>query len=356
MSAPAIEVVARVANRSADLRFTAEPGTTTAIVGPNGAGKSTLLQLISGQLRPDVGHVRLGGRQVGGDGVHVPTHRRRVAVLEQQPMLFEHLNVLDNVAFGLRAHGVRPNEARARARAELDSVGCAPLADRRAWEVSGGQAQRIALARALATDPEVVLLDEPLAALDVSVAPTVRSLLRQRLRDACRTTVLVTHDAIDALSLADDLVLVEGGRVVGGGPVADQLARPRHPFLAEIVDLNLLRGVVASAASLDLPGGVTVTGLAHSELAAGSPGLASFAPDAVAVHAEPPGGSLRNHFAARVIAAEPRGPLVRLRCQVSDGTPVAADITLGAAAEGNVAPGASVWLVVKAAQVTLYPR
>ncbi|WP_232549993.1 ABC transporter ATP-binding protein [Propioniciclava soli] len=375
----AVTVAAQVADRSADLHFSAEPGSITAVVGPNGAGKSTLLQLVSGQLRPSAGEVRLGDTLVAGPGVHVPTHRRRVAVLEQRALLFDHLDVLDNVAFGPRARGVRPAAARRRARAELDAVGCGDLAARRAWEVSGGQAQRIALARALATDPQVVLLDEPLAALDASVAAAMRSLLRERLRAEHRTTLLVTHDALDALALADALALVEDGRVVDAGPVVDRLTRPRGSFVADLVDVNLLPGRLCAPDRLDLPGGDHVTGLASgpgphpgphpspgpgSQLgnapdaaqAPGATGFACFAPAAVAVHADPPGGSPRNHWAATVATVEPRGALVRLRCVLADGSPVAADLTLAAAAEGGLAPGRRVWLVVKAAQVTLYAR
>ena len=352
----AVQVAATVTTRDCDLHLDVPAGSTLAVVGPNGAGKSTLLQLVGGQLHPDTGHVRIGGEEASGPTRHVPVHRRRIAVLEQRALLFEHLSVLDNVAFGLRARGVRSAEARARARAELDAVGCGDLAANRAWEVSGGQAQRIALARALATDPRVVLLDEPLAALDVTVAPAIRTLLRERLRGAGLTALVVTHDAIDALSLAEHLAVVEGGRVTDHGPVTDLLARPRTAFVADLVGVNLLVGTVAGPDALSLPGGAVVTGVAQAPLATGAPGFASFTPTAVAVHAVEPTGSPRNHLPASIRTVEPRGASVRLGCALSDGTPVAAEVTAASVVAEGFTPGRDVWLAVKAVQVGLYPR
>ncbi|HHU39883.1 MAG TPA: ABC transporter ATP-binding protein [Propionibacterium sp.] len=352
----AVTLDARVVARGIDAHLDVAPGRVVALVGPNGSGKSSILQLVGGQLRPDGGTITLDGTLVGGPGVHVPVHRRRIAVLEQHPLLFEHLTVLENAAFGLRARGVRAAEARARAQRELDAVGCGELAPARAWEVSGGQAQRIAIARALATDPRLVLLDEPLAALDVSVAPAIRSLLRRRIRDEGRTALLVTHDAVDALALADDLAVVEAGHVVAVGPVADLLARPRTPFVADLVGVNLLAGTASGDDALTLPTGQRVVGVADGPLTAGREAIASFAPAAVAVHTSDPSGSPRNHLRATVTGVEPRGALVRLSAELGDGSPVAADLTLAASVDEGLVPGCPVWLVVKAAQVALYPR
>ena len=286
----------------------------------------------------------------------MPVHRRRIAVLEQRSLLFEHLTVIENVAFGLRARGVRAAEAHERAQRELDAVGCGELAPSRAWEVSGGQAQRIAMARALATDPRLVLLDEPLAALDVSVAPAIRALLRQRVRDEGRTALLVTHDAVDALALADELAVIEEGRVVAMGPVADLLARPRTPFVADLVGVNLLVGTASEADAITLPTGERVVGVADGVLGHRREAIASFPPASVAVHTTEPTGSPRNHLRATVQGIEPRGALVRLSAELADGTPVAADLTLAASVDEGLVPGRPVWLAVKAAQVALYPR
>lgn len=359
MSAPtpaALQVDATVADRDLRVALTVAPGEVVAIVGPNGAGKSSLIRLVTGQLRPSAGTVVVNGAVLSGPRTHVPVHRRGVALLDQRPALFEHLDVLANVAFGPMAGGASRTAAESRARAELDAVGCADLAGRRIWEISGGQAQRVAVARALATDPTLVLLDEPMAALDVTVAPAVRALLRQRIRDEGRTAVLVTHDMIDALSLADTLVVMDAGRIVSQGPVAELMTRPRDPFLANLTGTNLVAGVGESADTLRLPTGEQVTGVLEGGLAVGAPALASFAPAAVAVHVQVPTGSPRNHLAATVTGMEPRGGLVRLSARLADGAAVASDLTLSAAVEADLQPGSRVWLAVKAAQVQLYPR
>ncbi|WP_282006989.1 ABC transporter ATP-binding protein [Propioniciclava sinopodophylli] len=351
----AVSVHARVEARGLDAALDVAPGTVVALVGPNGAGKSSVLQLVGGQLQPDGGTVSVDGSVVSGPRVHVPVHRRNIAVLEQRPLLFEHLTIAENAAFGLRARGVRAAEALARAQRELDAVGCGELAGDRAWEVSGGQAQRIAIARALATDPRLVLLDEPLAALDVSVAPAIRSLLRQRIRGEGRTALLVTHDAVDALTLADELAVMEAGRVLATGPVADLLARPRTPFVADLVGVNLLAGTATGPDVIRLATGDRVVGVPADALGGGA-AIASFAPASVAVHTAEPSGSPRNHLRVTVTGIEPRGSLVRLTGELSDGSRVSADLTLAASIDEGLVPGREVWLVVKAAQVALYPR
>ena len=352
----AVSVHARVEARGLDAALDVAPGTVVALVGPNGAGKSSVLQLVGGQLQPDGGTVSVDGSVVSGPRVHVPVHRRNIAVLEQRPLLFEHLTIAENAAFGLRARGVRAAEALARAQRELDAVGCGELAGARAWEVSGGQAQRIAIARALATDPRLVLLDEPLAALDVSVAPAIRSLLRRRIRGEGRTALLVTHDAVDALALADELAVMEAGRVLATGPVADLLARPRTPFVADLVGVNLLAGMATGPDVIRLATGDRVVGVPADALGGGGAAIASFAPASVAVHTAEPSGSPRNHLRVTVTGIEPRGSLVRLTGELSDGSRVSADLTLAASIDEGLVPGREVWLVVKAAQVALYPR
>ncbi|MEP7161865.1 MAG: ABC transporter ATP-binding protein [Dermatophilaceae bacterium] len=352
----ALQVDAARHDRGVRIRCEVPHGSVTAVVGPNGSGKSSLIKIVSGQLRPDEGTVAIDGRLVSGPGVFVPVHRRRVALLEQRPLLFEHLDVLDNVAFGPRALGVSPAEACRRARTELQAVGCLDLASNRSWEISGGQAQRISLARALATDPRLVLLDEPMAALDVSVSPAVRALLRERIRGEGRTALMVTHDIIDALSLADTLLVIDDGGVADLGPVEELLARPRTPFLADLVGVNLLAGKGVGARAVVLSTGERVAGMTDGPVPEGVTALASFEPSAVAVHLDEPTGSPRNHLRAQVVGMEPRGTLVRLTAALGDGTEVAADLTVAAAVEQDLHPGRDVWLAVKAVQVSLYPR
>lgn len=358
----AVQIDARVSSRGVDVQLEVPKGRVVAVMGPNGAGKSTILAMVSGLLRLDSGEVHLQERLVSSAEHHVAVHRRRVALLEQRPTLFEHLSVADNVAFGLRVTGTGRRDARAAALRQLGAVGCAGFADRRSWELSGGQAQRVALARALATDPEVVLLDEPLAALDVAAASAIRSLLRTLLDQDDRTALLVTHDVLDALVLADDLALVEGGRVTVYGPVDDVLNRPESGFLADLLDLNLLEGVAVAASSVRA-GGTVITGVTQTDaLEVGARATVTFTPAAVAVHLAAPGGSPRNQLAATVSAIESRGPLVRLTAALAPdpgGTiprHLSADLTQSAVVALDLQIGQQVQLVVKAAQVTLFGR
>ncbi|NIZ91790.1 ABC transporter ATP-binding protein [Kineosporiaceae bacterium B12] len=344
---------------AADLRLA--PGEVLAVLGPNGAGKSTVLSLLAGLLSPTGGRIVLDG-EVLADGRHRPTppHRRGTALLAQQPLLFPHLRVEANVAFGPRSAGASRRDARAAARHWLDVVGAADLARRRPHEVSGGQAQRIAVARALAADPRLLLLDEPLAALDVGAAPEVRRVLRQVLRgEQRRSAVLVTHDLLDALALADRVVVLDGGRVVEEGPVADVLASPRSAFGARIAGLDLLAGT-ATADGLRTAGGTALAGLRDPDCAPGDAAVATFSPAAVAVHRDDPGGSPRNRWAAVVedlTSREPasRGALVRVRARLlPGGEEVLADVTASSVADLDLVAGSPVHLVVKATAVAVH--
>ena len=362
-------VVVRRATFTLDVEVVLAPGEVLAVVGPNGAGKSTLLAVLAGLLRPDGGYVRIGEHTVTGDGVHVPPHRRGVGLLAQQALLFPHLNALRNVAFGPRAHGVPRRLAEERARELLAAVDVAELADRRPAQLSGGQQQRVALARALAPEPGLLLLDEPLAALDVDAAPAMRSLLRRVLRHgrtgtAGQTALLVTHDVLDALVLADRVLVLTAGREVESGPTREVLARPRTPFTARIAGLNLVAGRRCPQ-GLCTPDGVVVSGLADP-LDEGEPAVAVFPPSAVAVFREEPHGSPRNVFPVRLAAIEPRGDVVRLRAAArpvgppgrpgapATGSGLAADVTPAAVADLAAEPGADMWFAVKATEVAIH--
>jgi molybdate transport system ATP-binding protein len=341
-----------------DVAFTVAPGDVLAVLGPNGSGKSTLLDVLAGLLRPDAGHVRVGGRTLTDRDVHVPPHRRGVGLLAQQPLLFPHLSALANVAFGPRAQGTPRRAALARARELLDAVDVADLADRRPGQLSGGQQQRVALARALAAGPDLLLLDEPLAALDVDTMPAMRALLRHTIRDSDRTAVLVTHAALDALVLADRVVVLSDGVVVEEGPTREVLAQPRSAFAARIAGLDLVPGA-ACPEGLKTAEGFVITG--HPEgTVTGEPAVAVFPPAAVAVFAQHPHGSPRNVVPVRLAAVEPHGDLVRLRAGVREGGPawtegLAADVTPAALLDLPAEPGAQVWFAVKAAEVFIHP-
>lgn len=261
---------------SLDASVTVAPGETLALLGPNGSGKSTMLAVIAGLLAPDQGSVSVdgrvltevpqsgGGRSGGGRMTVVPAHRRRIGLLGQDPLLFPHLNALENVAFGLRSHGrLRSNgmnaaEARERASEWLAAVGMREFAARKPAELSGGQQQRVAIARVLATEPEVLLFDEPMAALDVQNASLVRTLLRECLASrisathtgidgrppTAPATIVVTHDVVDAMVLADRVAIMDAGRIIDSGDVARVLGEPINQFAATLVGLNVLHGIV----------------------------------------------------------------------------------------------------------------
>ena len=347
--ADAVRIDATVAARGLDLAVGIPEGRTVAVVGPNGAGKSSLIELIAGGLLPDTGTVSLRGRELSSPKRAVPMHQRPFGHLEQRALLFPHLSVLDNVAFGPRARGVSKQAARQRARAELEAVGLAGLAGRRPSQLSGGQAQRVALARALAIDPEVVLLDEPFAALDATVTPELRRLLRARLRGL--TALLVTHDFLDVVALADHAVELDRGSVVGEGPVEAMAQSPATEFLAGFVGLNLLRGEALDG-ELALGGGVAVAGLAQGDLPDGE-ARAVFPPTAVSVFRAAPHGSPRNELPAVVEGIEDRWPVQRVTLNVA-GQRLAADLTPGAVRELGLARGDHVVAVLKATQVSLH--
>lgn len=325
------------------------PGEVVAVLGPNGSGKSTLLGTVAGLLRPDAGTVQLDGRVLTdiAAGVSVPVHRRRIGLLAQQPLLFPHLSVWDNVAFGPRSVGMRRRAARETALRRLADVDALQLADRRPGRLSGGQAARVALARALAADPIALLLDEPLAAVDVDSAPALRALLRALLID--RPAVVVTHNVLDALVLADRVLVLADGGIVEQGPTAEVFTRPRSAFAARLAGLNLIRGA-ATADGLRTAGGIEVIGRCATTTP-GAPAVAVFAPAAVAVHLQPPAGSPRNALAERVAGLEPHGEAIRVRSQSG----LAADVTPRAVAELGLRPGEDVWFVVKATEVVVHP-
>ena len=345
---PSLVLDLTVAARDVDIDLTVAQGETLALLGPNGAGKSTVLAAAAGLLRPDTGTVRLGDRTLSDRQTHtwVPPHARRIALLAQDARLFPHLSALDNVAFGPRSEGQPRRTAHESAARWLEEVGMTAYASRRPHELSGGQAQKVAIARALATEPAALLIDEPLAALDVEVAPDVRDLLRRVTHD--RTTILVTHDVLDAALLADRVAVMRGGRVVEEGETSRVLSRPTSDFGARFAGLNLVRGVAHDNA-LRMPDGRLLHGVTDAPLTEGEPAAAVVAPSAVSVHLEPPHGSPRNALDATVADLEPHGPTVRVRTDV-----LSADITPAAVAELRLARGDRVVLSVKATEVHLH--
>jgi molybdate transport system ATP-binding protein len=344
-----LHLTATVVDRDVEVSLDVDEGCTVALLGPNGSGKSTVLSVVAGILRADTGRATLDDATLfdTADGAWTPPHGRGAGLLAQDALLFPHLSVLDNVAFGPRSAGASRRDARDTATTWLRQVDAADLADRRPSALSGGQAQRVAIARALAADPRLLLLDEPMAALDATVVPAMRQTLR-RVLDG-RTAVIVTHDVLDALLLADHVVVMDVGRIVEQGPTRDVLARPRSTFAAGIAGLNLVRGRVEGA-GVRTPGGLLVAGLTDDETVRdGAVAVGVFSPSAVSVHLERPGGSPRNVYPATIRELEPRGSQVRVRTDE-----LAADVTVPVVAELGLAPGVEVFLAVKASEVAIY--
>lgn len=356
-----LAVRAAAAGRDVDIEFTVAAGEVLAILGPNGAGKSTALAVVAGLLRPDSGFVRLGERLVTdiASGVFVPTHARRVGLLLQQPLLFPHLSVAANVAFAPRSghRRLRRREARALAAHWLEQVDAAELADRSPRQLSGGQAQRVALARALAADPDVLLLDEPLAGLDVTTATAMRKLLRANLTRDGRAAVLITHELLDVLTLADRVLVLEDGRVAETGSAAAVLAAPRSRFGARFAGVNLVSGIAGADGVLTTEWGAVWHGIPTPDVVSGHSAVAVFPPAAVAVYRDKPHGSPRNTVEAVVAELDARGPAIRVRTdEQPDGAPgLAADVTAESVAELRLAPGERVYLSVKAQEIAIHP-
>ncbi|WP_083974538.1 ABC transporter ATP-binding protein [Kitasatospora mediocidica] len=335
---------------SLDLALTAGAGEVIALLGPNGAGKTTALRALAGLLPLTAGHLRLDGKALEDPaaGLHTPAEERPVGVVFQDYLLFPHLSALDNVGFGLRCQGRSKKESRAEALPWLARMGLEEHSAKRPGKLSGGQAQRVALARALAVGPRLLLLDEPLAALDARTRLDVRSQLRRHLAEFDAVAVLVTHDPLDAMVLADRLVVIEDGRVVQAGTPAEIARRPRTDYIARLVGLNLYQGV-ADGRRVKLASGAELT--VADELT--GPAFVAFPPAAVTLHRGRPDSSARNVWELTVAGLDLHGDQVR--ADLTGALPLAADLTPAAAAELDLSTGASVWATVKAAQTHAYP-
>lgn len=335
------------------LQLGVTPGRTTALLGPNGAGKSTALRVFTGLLRPHTGHVRLDGAPMDAGGVHLPPERRPIGVVWQDYRLFPNLSALDNVAFGLRTRGVGKPESRERAAHWIDRMGLTEHAKKRPASLSGGQAQRVALARALAPEPKLLLLDEPLAALDARTRLDVRTNLRKHLAEFGGATILVTHDPLDAMVLATDVVVLEDGAAVQRGPVSEVARRPQTDYVARLVGLNLYRGT-ADTDGVRLADGTLIAAVMDAFAPHDATEvMVAFPPTAVSIFTERPVGSPRNVFSAQITDMELHAGSVRLRLQ--GALDVLADVTAGAVADLDLVPGRQVYATVKATDATVYP-
>ena len=334
------------------LKFKAqfEPGSVIAILGPNGAGKSTLLRTIAGLSAVDTGSITINAVTVDdAKKIFLRPPARSVGFVFQDYAIFPHLTVLANVAFGPRSRGSGRKAADQLAHEVLTQIGIDDLAERWPASLSGGQAQRVALARALATKPDVLLLDEPLAALDIQTRSNIRIELAQQLSTFAGCTVLVTHDPLDAMLLADRVIVLESGTIVQDATPAEIARRPATPYAAALIGVTLLRGNTRRGELTLDDGGVLHT----ADIDASGPVLAVIRPESVSVHRVQPEGSPRNVWPGTVLALEASHD--RVRVQIAGPPDVVAAVTPGAVAELGLAPGTRVWLSVKAVDLDVYP-
>jgi molybdate transport system ATP-binding protein len=336
--------------------FAVEPGQVVGVLGPNGAGKSTLLKALAGLIPVSAGRISLGGTVLDDAATRQFTEPagRPVGFVFQDYRLFPHLSVLENVAFSPRAKGLGRRAAREAALSWLRRLGLDRLADRKPAALSGGQAQRVALARALAGAPELLLLDEPLSALDAGTRLDVQGELRTHLAEFGGPCLLVTHDPLEALVLADRLLVLEDGRIVQSGRPAQVARQPATDYVAKLVGLNLYAGSVAGSRVALADGGVfEITGRpgrpARAEV------LVAVRPSSIAVsHQRPAEQSPRNVWPARITGLTMLADRVRL--DLAGEPPALADVTAAAVAELSLQSGSEVWLSVKATDLEVYPR
>lgn len=350
----AVRVAGTVAARGWDVDAELRPGLVTAVVGHNGAGKSTLAQVIAGTLRLDSGTVSIGERVVDDAATFVPARRRGVAMVSQAPRIFTHMSVAANVSFPLRVRGVGRAEARAAALEQLRAVGIADLASKRASDLSGGQAARVAIARALVFRPEVLILDEPTAALDVEATAQVSAVLRERLAGSGITTLLVSHDIAEVLSLASHMIVMGEGRIVEEGEPARVLASPASVFAARLAGLNIVSGPpVARPGMVGVRVGDGVLWAADSATPEEESARVAltFPPEAVALSREEAHASPRSVLPGVVAGIDVDGSLVSVHVALAQGVSVTARVTAAAWSDLGLGVGDRLWASVKATQV-----
>jgi molybdate transport system ATP-binding protein len=348
----AADLTARRDDFEVQVSLRADDGQTLALLGPNGAGKSTVVEALTGLLPIEAGRIELDGERIDG----LPPERRAIGVCFQDDLLFPRLTVLENVAFPLRARGVDRTEARNRAAERLAALAPSVLARVKPEALSGGERRRVTLARALVTEPRLLLLDEPLAGVDVSARAELRALLRGVTRGFGGAVVLVAHDPIDALTLADRVTILEDGRETQSGS-ADEIRRaPRSAYAADLVGVNLFVGTLEplpdGAATLRTDMGDIIVAPSGPR-AGGTKITATLRPTDVSLHVGRPEGSPRNVFRGRVLEVAIDGDRARVR--VATSPPLTAEITSGSVARLGLGPGTEVWASFKAVEVALQP-
>jgi molybdate transport system ATP-binding protein len=331
-----------------DVSLSIPPGATVALLGPNGAGKSTAVSALAGLLPIDSGRITLAGATLDDprQAVFVPPEARRVGVVFQDDLLFPHLTVIENIAFGLRSRRVSREQSLARSAEWIDRLGLIGLASRKPGDLSGGQAQRVALGRALVTDPDLLLLDEPLSSLDVTTRVGLRRVLTEHLDRFAGPRLLITHDPTEAFLLADQIHVIEDGTITQAGTADDIRLRPRTPYVADLAGVNLVAGIAADGV---VDTGTRLLRIADHHIA--GPVLATIRPTAIIVHRREPEGSPRNTWSTTLDLIEHLGERTRLR--TSDPLPLTIEITEDATRALALAEGDRVWIAIKATEITV---
>lgn len=325
---------------------TVAAGRTIALLGPNGAGKSTAVSAIAGLIPIDVGHITLDGTVLDDPraGVFVPAEQRKVGVVFQDYLLFPHLSVLENVAFGLRTRGSGRDVAFTAARDWLTRLGLAGLEDRKPGELSGGQSQRVALARALVTGPDLLLLDEPLSALDVTTRTELRRALHEHLETFQGPRMLITHDPTEAFLLADEVHIIEQGEITQSGTPDEIRLRPQTPYAADLAGSNF---IVAEARSDLVMVGDHVLHIADQ--VPDGPLVLTIHPTAVSVHKSHPEGSPRNTWETTIERVERLGARTRLLAGVP--LPLMVEVTTASMDDLGLEVGSRIWVAIKATEI-----
>jgi molybdate transport system ATP-binding protein len=335
---------------SLDVSVAIPPGRTVALVGPNGAGKSTVVAALGGLVPLDRGHIDLDGSILDDPtrDTFVLPPSRRIGIAFQDYVLFPHMTVAQNVAFGLRSRKISKTEAARRATNWLEHLGIEDLADRSPHNLSGGQAQRVALARALIIEPRLLLLDEPLAALDATTRVEFRRILIDHLSNFDGPSMIITHDPIEAFLLADEIHIIEAGSITQVGSPDDIRLRPRTQYIADLAGSNLISGTAHH--------GVITAGEHRLQIAEPSIGgsvLATIHPRAIVIGRQRPTGSSRNAWETTVIRVEHYGDRVRL--QTGEPLALTAEVTPEAIKALDVIEGSRVWVSIKATEIQVTP-